>query len=278
MPQPRELWDSAAPGWNGQTALITPWLAAPTITMLDQAAIGPGMRVLDLAAGAGEQSCAVARRIGAGSILVTDISPVMLKLAERNLAAAGLRNVQFQCLDMEDHGLEAASFDAAICRMGLMFTTRPEQALQAVRAALKPGGRFAALVFSAPPGNPSMGIILSIALRHAGKPPRDPFQPGSLMSLGKPGLVDKLFRDAGFRDVRVMRIAAPIRTPSIDAYLQFVQSAAAPVRDLLDAMAEGARRAALAEMAHALQPFQQRDIFEAATELLLAAGEKPPAD
>jgi hypothetical protein len=54
--------------------------------------------------------------------------------------------------------------------------------------------------------------------------------------------------------------------------LQFVQSAAAPVRDLLNGMEPGARQAARAEMAAALSPFMQGGTFEAGTELLLAVG------
>ncbi|MEO7053533.1 MAG: methyltransferase domain-containing protein [Rhizomicrobium sp.] len=268
----RALWDDAAPGWNDQSALIQDWLAEPTRAMLDAAAIGPGMQVLDLAAGAGDQACDIARRIGEGSVLVTDISPVMLTLAARNFDAAGLHNARFECLDMETLALEEAGFDAAVCRLGLMFAHHPARVLHAVRTALRPGGRFGALVFSAPPGNPTLGIIMPIALRHAGQPPRDPFQPGSLMSLGKPGLLEQLFQDAGFREIRVTRIAAPIRAASVEAYLQFLQSAAAPVRDLLNGMSADIRQAALAEMAAALLPFLQDGAFQAGTELLLASG------
>ena len=57
------------------------------------------------------------------------------------------------------------------------------------------------LVFSEPQRNPCIGILMSTALRHAGLPPRDPFQPGGLLSLGKPGLTDALFQAAGFRNV-----------------------------------------------------------------------------
>jgi ubiquinone/menaquinone biosynthesis C-methylase UbiE len=50
--------------------------------MLDQARIGPGARVLDLAAGAGGQSIAAAKRVGPrGSVLATDISPAILDYA-----------------------------------------------------------------------------------------------------------------------------------------------------------------------------------------------------
>jgi ubiquinone/menaquinone biosynthesis C-methylase UbiE len=265
-------WDNAALGWNSQRALLHDWLAGPTQAMLDAAAVGPGMRVLDLAAGTGDQACAIASRIGAGSMLVTDISPVMLNLAAQNLGAAGFRNARFECLDMEALALQEASFDAAVCRLGLMFASNPEHVLRSVHIALRPQGRFSALVFSAPAGNPTMGIILSVAQRHAGKPPRDPFQPGSLMSLGKPGLLEALFNAEGFSDVHVTPVATSIKAASVSAYLQFVQSAAAPVCELLGGLTDAVRTAALAEMAGALSPFVRGGMLEAPAELFLASG------
>jgi len=268
----RTRWDNAAPGWNRQRALLQDWLAEPTEAMLDRASIGPGMRVLDLAAGTGDQAFAIARRIGAGSMLLTDISPVMLRMSAQNLSAAGVRNAKFECLDMEASALQEASFDAAACRLGLMFAVNPERVLRSVRVALRPQGRFSVLVFSAPSGNPTMCIILSIAQRHAGKPPRDPFDPGSLMSLGKPGLLEVLFKAEGFHDVHVAPIATSIHAISAQAYLEFVQSAAAPVCELLNGLTAAGRVTALAEMAGALSPFMRGSMFEAPVELLLASG------
>jgi ubiquinone/menaquinone biosynthesis C-methylase UbiE len=268
----RVQWDAAAPGWNNQKALLQDWLDGPTEAMLDSAAVGPGMRVLDLAAGTGDQTRTIASRIGPGSILVTDISPAMLKLAAHNLKAVGIRNVRFECFDMEALTLPEASFDAAVCRLGLMFASDPKRVLRSVRIALRPQGRFSTIVISAPAGNPTMGIILSIAQRHAGKPPSDPFQPGSLMSLGKPGFLEELFKIERFEDVHVTPVATTIRASSVGAYLQFVQSAAAPVCELLDGLTATVRTTALAEMAAALSPFTRGGIFETPAELLLSSG------
>ena len=52
---------------------------------MDAAALRPGMRVLDVAAGTGDQTLLAAERIGPnGSILATDISAAMLAGAEQN--------------------------------------------------------------------------------------------------------------------------------------------------------------------------------------------------
>ena len=63
--------------------------------MLDLAAIGAGSRVLDVAAGAGEQSLRAARRVGpTGEVLATDIAPALLERAAADARAAGLDQVE----------------------------------------------------------------------------------------------------------------------------------------------------------------------------------------
>src|SRR5688500_14484552 len=51
----RAQWESAAEAWDRWGPLVGRWLGPATETMLDMAGIGPGSRVLDVAAGAGEQ-------------------------------------------------------------------------------------------------------------------------------------------------------------------------------------------------------------------------------
>ena len=72
-------WDVAAAGWNQHGDLIHEWLKPVTQTMLDDARIGLGSRVLDVAAGAGDQTLDIARRVGTGGwVLATDVSPAIL--------------------------------------------------------------------------------------------------------------------------------------------------------------------------------------------------------
>ena len=58
-------------------------------------ASAPGCRVLDVAAGAGEQSLAAARRVGpSGHVLATDIAPALLELRRAPMrSAAGLADI-----------------------------------------------------------------------------------------------------------------------------------------------------------------------------------------
>jgi ubiquinone/menaquinone biosynthesis C-methylase UbiE len=90
--------------------------------MLEMADVRPGKRVLDVAAGAGDQTLDIAKRVGpAGYVLAADLSPCILEFCRENALGAGHDNVDTLTADGETLQVEDASFDAAICRLGLMF-------------------------------------------------------------------------------------------------------------------------------------------------------------
>src|SRR3954465_9270729 len=80
---PRAQWEQAAAAWHRWAPVLEAWLGPATQLMLDLAAVSDGSRVLDVAAGAGGQTLAAARRVGpTGRVLATDISPAILSYAK----------------------------------------------------------------------------------------------------------------------------------------------------------------------------------------------------
>ncbi len=182
----RAQWQGAAEAWHRWGPFIGSWLGDATEAMFEMARVGPGCRVLDVAAGAGEQSLAAARRVGAsGHVLCTDIAPALLAHAERDAQAAGLGNiVATQEIDGEAlTSLPAASFDVAISRVGLIYFPDQQRALAGMKHALKPGGRVAAIVYSTPDRNGFFSIPVKIIRERARLPAPLPGQPGPF-SLG----------------------------------------------------------------------------------------------
>ena len=271
----REQWDKTAAAWNDSAPLIRGWLRAATDAMLNMAAVAPGAHVLDVAAGSGDQTLDIAARVGPdGHVLATDISAGILAFAKQNAARAGFSNVETQAADGEHLGVPAASFDAAVCRLGLMFFPDPLQGLREMHGALRDGGIACTMVFSAPDANPCIAICMMTALQHAGLPPRDPFQPGGLMSLGKPGLIDALFRQAGFRDVATTKVAAPMCLASARTYLDFIRTSAGPILQILGPLDEAAQQRAFDDMEEKLRRFDTADGWAGPNELLLTAGRR----
>lgn len=271
----REQWDQSAKGWNDQSARIHEWLRVPTDAMLEMAEVELGARVLDVAAGAGDQTLDIARRVGpTGSVLATDLSPGILEFALQNARRAGCRNVETQVADGENLDVPEASFDAAICRLGLMLFSDPGKGLREMFRALKPGGRACTLVFSTPDQNPCVAILVSTALKHAGLPPRDPYQPGGLLSLGKPGSIDDLFQQAGFLCVATTKLTAPFHLPSVKGYLDFVRTSAGPILQILGRLDDKARNLAWDEIKERLSAFTTPAGWEGPNELLLTVGRR----
>lgn len=272
----RAQWDRSAQGWNEHGAEIRAWLRLASDAMLDMAAIGPGAAVLDVAAGAGDQTLDIAERVGLmGRVLASDLSPAILALAQKNARHAGFDNVQTLVADGEALPVEPASFDAVVCRLGLMFFPDPLQGLRAMHRALRPGGGICTMVFSRPERNPCLGILMSTALKHAGQPARDPFQPGGLLSLGKPGLIDDLFRAAGFENIATTALDAPFHLPTARHYLDFVRASASPIQQILGRLTPDAARAAWSEMEERLGVFTTTAGWVGPNELLLTAATRP---
>ena len=272
----RAQWDTAAAGWNAHTPDIRAWLRTPTETMCRMAGVAAGSRVLDVAAGAGDQTLHIAGRVGPqGHVLATDLSPAIVALARDNARRAGFGQVEVRVADGEDLRVAEAGFDAAVCRLGLMFFPDPQRGLREMFRALRPGGGLCTMVFSGPERNPCLAILMSTALKHAGLPPRDPFGAGGLLSLGRPGHIDALFRSAGFDDVATTAFDAVFRLPKVDDYLAFVRSSASPILQILGRLDAAAAELAWAEMRERLLAFTTPRGWEGPNELLLTAGRRP---
>jgi ubiquinone/menaquinone biosynthesis C-methylase UbiE len=271
----RAQWEAAAEAWDRWGPLLARWLGPATEAMLDMAAVGPGARVLDVAAGAGEQTLAAARRAGAeGHVLATDISPAILRYARSAAQRAGLANVETLELDGERHDtLPEASFDAAISRVGLIYFPDQQRALAGIRRVLKTGGRFAAVVYSTPEKNAFFSVPVGIIRRRAQLPPPLPGQPGPF-SLGAEGVLARTLQQAGFRDVEVRKVDSPVRLASAAECVRFERESFGALHQMMAAMSEGERTETWQEIEAALRKFETQDGFIGPCEMLVGAGTK----
>jgi len=271
----RTQWEGAAPGWARWEATVAAWMAPATETMLTMAGVDAGARVLDLASGAGSQTLLAARRVGAqGHVVASDIADTMLHHVRENARAAGLANVTTLDGAAEDLYVAAESFDAVICRLGLMLFVDPAKALVAMRRALRPRGKVAVVVFTTPAANAFMAHPMQILLRHADKTPPAPGQPG-IFSLGAPGVIERLFADSGFAGVEQRTLALPLRMPSATQALAMMQEAFGAYRAVVSDRPEAVRVAAWTEVAETLKTFEIPTGFVAPAEVLVAAAVKP---
>jgi ubiquinone/menaquinone biosynthesis C-methylase UbiE len=234
--------------------------------MLDLAEIRTGSRVLDIAAGTGDQTLLAAERVGpTGYVLATDLSANMLKLAADAAQAAGFTNVETRVIDAQNIDLEPDSFDAAICQLGLFLFSDPANVLRAMRRVVRPEGKVAALVFSTAERNPYQGIALGVARDLGSKGP-------PLFSLGETHVLESAFRDSGFRNATVHAASFSRHFSSSAEIIQRLKESV--LRAPFDKLEESAREQAWTEIERQFRPLEGPNGIDVPGEFLIAVGTK----
>ncbi len=271
----RQQWQAAADAWHRWGPTLAQWLGPATDLMLDMAAVGSGSRVIDIAAGAGEQTLVAAGRVGpSGYVLATDISANILELAAQDANAAGFTTVETRVMDGEDLSeLAEASFDAVISRVGLIYFPDQQKALSGMLRVLKPDGRIGAIVYSTAENNRFFSIPISIIRRRAKLPPPLPGLPGPF-SLGAPGALEAAYGNAGFRDIQIRVVPAPLRLPSAAECVRFERESFGALHQLMAGLSEAQREETWQEIEQELRQFEGTGGFAGPCEMVVGVARK----
>jgi SAM-dependent methyltransferase len=262
----RAQWQEAAEAWHRWDPVFDRWLGPATELMLDLAGVEAGSRVIDIAAGSGGQSIAAGRR--GATVLATDISSNILQEAERAALAAGIATIATRVVDGEDLDVEPGTFDAAISRLGLMYMPDKQGSLAQARRALRDGGKYAAVVFAEADRNGFFSVPIGIIRRRAQLPPPAPGLPGPFSSAALGDQLDA----AGFRDVEVHRVEAPLVLTSAAECTRLERESFGALHQMLAGLTEADRQDTWREIEEALRAFETEDGFSGPCELLVGVG------
>ena len=195
-------WRESAPYWEKYSEIIHQMLAPITTSMMVMAGMSSGQSVLDVAGGAGEPSLTLAQAVDpGGNVVCSDVAPEMVCIAARAAARRGLTNVDFGQCAAELLPFRSAGFDRVTCRLGVMFFANPLEGLREMLRVLRPHGRLAVAVWSAPDFNPFFRVVTQVMSRHLDSAPEDPSAPGAFRFAGQ-GEVAALLAQAGAQHVR----------------------------------------------------------------------------
>ncbi len=226
-------WGQSAPGWKQHWTIWERGAQHVNERLVELAQIQPGHKVLDIASGLGEPAFTAARQVGpTGQVIGTDIAPEMLAMARDEATTLGLNHTVFREMDAEAPDLPPGSFNAVLCRFGLIFLPNVTTALTRLRQLLVPGGRFAAAVWGAPAQVPALSMPDQVIRQVRSLPPPPANRPGPF-SLGDKQVLRQHFREAGFADLYTEHLMVTLEYTSLKAYLEERLATGTNVRLLL---------------------------------------------
>jgi ubiquinone/menaquinone biosynthesis C-methylase UbiE len=256
-------WDKAAPVYERYWAAQ---LAPAQRLLLEQAALRPGERVLDVACGTGLVTFDAAAAVGpSGQVVATDISEAMVAHVAEEARARGLPQVAARRLDAEALDVADGAFDAALCALGLMYVPDPDAALREMARAVGPGGRVIAAVWGARKACGWAEIFPIVDSRVQSEVCPMFFQ------LGTGDRLRAAMEAAGLTEVTAARLATTLHYDSADEACG-AAFAGGPVALAYSRFDEPTRREAHAEYLASIEPWRTGTAYAVPGEFVVARG------
>ena len=262
------------PDWDKMAEKFDAWLPqiAPVgDAMLKLLRTKVGDKILDVASGTGEPALTLARGNSSSDVTGIDAAPGMIKVANNKVADEGLKNITFNVMPAEKIGFDDAIFDRVMCRFGVMLFEDAQQGVNEMYRVLKPGGECVLAVWGLAENMPTMYWSYQV---FRDKVPEESLPPlEKITSMGKPGAIDMILKNAGFSEFQVERCTFNYEFQSFDDYWAIVESS-----DLLkqqyDALSEEDKHSIRNEVAEFAQAHVSDQGFNIPHEYLLVWGKK----
>jgi len=248
-----------------------------TQALIEDAEIVEGDAVLDVAGGAGEPSLTIAEAVGpTGSVICTDVTAEIVAAAQSEAHRHGVTNIAFRQCAADSLPFENNSFDAVVCRLGVMFFPDPLAGLCEMLRVAKRERVLSLAVWDKGELNPFSYLITDVLDRHFGAAtPADRNAPGAFR-FAEHGSLARILAEAGAVDVseRVLKfqIAAPI---SLEQFWELRSETSGTLREKLDTLSPDQADLIAQEVQEAVRPYFSNNQMSIPAQMIIVTGRKP---
>lgn len=266
-------WQETASFWTRHHETIRMMFVPLTRALIEQAQIVQGQSVVDIAGGAGEPSLTIAEAVGpSGSVTCTDPIAEMLAAAEQEALRRALKNVQFRQCTAGSLPFANDIFDAAVCRLGIMFFPDPLASVREMLRVTKPGGRIALAVWGKSEHNPYSYLVTQVISRHIAAAPVEPDAPDAFR-FAEPGKLAGILNEAGAIGIRGQIVNFDFAAPlSAEQFWEFRSEISESLRTKLKTLSVEENEQIGREVREAVKEFFPKGQMRFPAEMIIVSG------
>lgn len=238
-----------------------------TDTLLDAAGVKRGMRVADVATGAGYVAAAAAER--GANVVGLDFSATQLELARRSYPTIAFRQGDAGALPFDD-----GSFDSVVSNYGMPHFPDPDAFLREAFRVLRSGGTIAFSAWAPPHECIGFGIIYSAVQTHGRMDVDLPPGPNFFL-FSDPAQCKRSLEAAGFRSARVTNVPQVWHVASPDVLMEAIMQGTVRAAALLRAQTPEALAAIRDAVRLAAKDYTRDGRLELMMPAVVAAADKP---
>lgn len=270
-------WRESAFYWQKHAGTIRTMFGPITQALIEDAEIIEGDAVLDVAGGAGEPSLTIAETVGpTGSVICTDVTAAMVAAAQSEAQRHGVANIAFRQCPADSLPFENNSFDAVVCRLGVMFFPDPLAGLREMLRVTKREGVLSLAVWDKGELNPFSYLLTDVLARHFGAATPAGANAPCAFRFAEHGSLARILAEAGAVDVseRVLKfqIAAPI---SLEQFWEMRSETSGTLREKLATLSPIQANLVAQEAQEAVRQYFSNNQMSIPAQMIIVTGRKP---
>jgi ubiquinone/menaquinone biosynthesis C-methylase UbiE len=231
-------WDELSVERKNWESFVNKFLNPISNLLIDRLSLDLSSTVLDVATGMGEPGLSVASALPAGKVIGIDISEKMLEISRKNASIRGIGNFETVCCNASMMPFADNSFEAILCRNGIMFFSDIAAGLQEMYRILKVDGKIAVSTWGMLEKNLWANIVLETISEVTRHKSYNPHIPGMFYCM-QPGFMTDWFENVNLQSIKEEELTGIVEFGSVDKHWEFVTSVSTAVVNALKDLEPG---------------------------------------